>query len=211
MSVVVPVHDGHRHLGGALESVLAQRPGLDVVVVDDGSRDLTWQVAEAYADRGVRLVRVPTTRGAGVALNTGVAVARGDVIAFLDGHDEWAAGRLEAGLAAFAADPDLDVVFGHMEVFHDDGAVAPCTVPGWVPGTMLVTRRAWDNVGGFTAVRAGEILDWLVEARDLGLRKTMLPDVLLRHRVLRERDPAMVLRDALDRRRRGRPADPAVA
>ena len=206
VSVIVPVHDGHKHLGAALESVLAQSgPELDVVVVDDGSRDLSWQVAEDYADRGVRLVRVPTTRCDGVAYNAGVAVARGEWVAFLDAEDEWASERLTAGLAAFEADPELDVVFGHMEVVHADRAVAPCRVPGWVPGTMLLRRSAWDHVGGFAAVRAGEILDWLVEARALGLRKRMLCDVVLRRRVVREREPAMVLRDALDRRRRGLP------
>jgi glycosyltransferase involved in cell wall biosynthesis len=208
ISVIVPVHDGHRHLPAALESVLAQpgQPDLDVIVVDDGSHDLSWQVAEDYEDRGVRLVRVPTTRGDGVAHNTGVAVAHGDWIAFLDAEDEWTRDRLAAGLAAFEADPDLDVVFGYMEIFGENAAVESCRVPGWVPGTMLMRRRAWDRIGGFSAVRAGEVLDWLVEARELGLRKRMLPDVLLRRRSRREREPAMVLREALDRRRRGRPS-----
>ncbi|HWN43337.1 MAG TPA: dolichyl-phosphate beta-glucosyltransferase, partial [Thermoanaerobaculia bacterium] len=56
----------------------------EVVVVDDGSRDRTVQVAEAFADRGVRVIRHEQNRGKGAAVKTGVLASRGAEVLLSD-------------------------------------------------------------------------------------------------------------------------------
>lgn len=220
VGVVIPVRDGERYLAEALDSVLAQtHPPHDVVVVDDGSSDRTVAVAERYSPR----VRCVSQRAAGIgaARNRGVMEVRGKLLAFLDGDDLWLASRLERQLAAFATSPPPDLVFGHIEQFvspelgPDAQARLTCPhrpQPAFLANTMLMPRTVWDRVGPFstTAVRS-EFLEWLLRAREHGLREVMLDDVVLRRRLhgsnhgLVRRDLAgeyaVALKRALDRRR----------
>ncbi len=220
VAIVIPVRNGERYLAEALDSVLAQtHPPCDVVVVDDGSSDRTIAVAERYAPR-VRCLSQPAA-GIGAARNRGVAEARGDYLAFLDGDDAWPLDRLERQLAAFSAQPAPDLVFGHIEQFLspdlDAAARAELVCPGgaqpaFLANTMLMPRAVWDRVGPFsvTAVRS-EFLDWLLRAREHGLREVMVADVVLRRRLhaanhgRRRHDAAneyaVTLKRALDRRR----------
>ncbi|MCC7359755.1 MAG: glycosyltransferase family 2 protein [Anaerolineales bacterium] len=98
LSVIIPALNEETGIAGIVERVLAQYPalraagvpGLEVVVVDDGSHDQTAAVVERVAAAvqpgagRVRLVRHGVNRGYGAALKTGLAQAQGDLIAFLD-------------------------------------------------------------------------------------------------------------------------------
>ena len=89
ISVVIPLYNKADHIARAIESVLAQitRP-YEVIVIDDGSTDQSPLIASAYGEKGVKLVR-QENQGASAARNTGIHLARGDHIAFLDADDEW--------------------------------------------------------------------------------------------------------------------------
>ena len=90
LSVVIPALNEENGIDAILERVLAQRAGLaaegiselEVIVVDDGSKDRTAERIRAYAD--VRLIQHPVNRGYGAALKTGFNAATGDLLAFLD-------------------------------------------------------------------------------------------------------------------------------
>jgi dolichyl-phosphate beta-glucosyltransferase len=88
LSVVVPAYDEENRIGPSLDRVLAwsreRSVALEVIVVDDGSRDGTARLVESYAERGVRLVRLPANRGKGAALRAGVAVSTGDQVLISD-------------------------------------------------------------------------------------------------------------------------------
>ena len=159
VSVIVPVRDGAAHLGDALESVLAQthRPAAEILVVDDGSRDGSAEVAACFATRGVRCVSQPPT-GAAAARNLGVARTSGDLLAFLDADDLWTPDALAQRCAALAEAPARDLVLGRVEQFLspdlDDDARARLrcpagSLPGFLPGAMLVRREAFARVGPF--------------------------------------------------------------
>src|SRR5262249_14873498 len=87
---VIPALQQERGIGAILERVLAQREPLrasgigelEVIVVDDGSRDATVERVEAHPD--VRLIRHRVNQGYGAALKTGFAEAAGELLAFLD-------------------------------------------------------------------------------------------------------------------------------
>ncbi len=191
MTVVLPVWNGERFLGEALESIGRQSwRAFEIVVVDDGSTDASAEIAGAYP--GVHLVR-QARAGVAAARNRGVGAAQGELIAFLDQDDRYTPDKLERQAGAFQADPALELCFAHQRLFLDGLSTPPSWVrPGWLdgplpgllPGTLVVRRRAFDAVGPFAE---GEPIasdsDWLMRARRRGLRELLLPDVLLERRI----------------------------
>lgn len=218
VSVVIPAHDAERYLGAAVASALAQTaPPLEVVVIDDGSRDGTGEVARGLPVRYLR----QENRGIGATRNRGVQAARGEFVAFLDADDLWAPRKLELQLQAFAADRAASLVFGHVEHFispeldPDTAARLRCpegSEPGYVAGAMLARRAIFHRVGPFrTDLKLGEFVDWMARARELPVREILFEEIVLRRRLhasnhtLRERahrnDLARVVKASLDRRR----------
>jgi len=90
LSVVIPAYNEENGIAEIASRVLAIEPelkkvgvdGLELLVVDDGSRDRTAEVAEAIP--GVCLIRHPKNKGYGAALKTGFSKASGELIGFLD-------------------------------------------------------------------------------------------------------------------------------
>lgn len=214
VSVIIPAYQAEAFLDEAIASVLAQdvRP-LEVIVVDDGSTDRTFEVARAY--RNVRTLR-QENRGIAAARNAGLAVARGEFYAFLDADDSWPLGRLRKQLALLTADPQLDMVFGQVEILEQradqNSPVSAAVQSGPLPGSMLVRAASFQRVGPFSqSFRIGEFIDWYMRAEELGLKRATLPELVLRRRVhgdnvgIREKsaqtDYVRVLKAALDRRR----------
>jgi glycosyltransferase involved in cell wall biosynthesis len=106
ISVVIPAYNRATTIARAIAGVLAQSyPSIEVVVVDDGSRDDTAARVEALASPKVRLVRHERNRGAAAARNTGVAAARGAWIAFQDSDDDWLVEKLARQAAHMAGLP----------------------------------------------------------------------------------------------------------
>ena len=179
-------------------------------MVDDGSTDGTAEVVRSFD--GVRLITQPPL-GVGPARNAALQASSGEFQGYLDADDMWEPHKLEVQLEAFARDLSLDLVFGHMRRFVDgfpEDLSEP--MPAVLGGALLFRRSAAERVGPFpTDVRVGEFLDWILRARELGLRESLLPDVVLRRRehssniTGRERAPfgdfARVLKAGLDRRR----------
>ena len=98
VSVVIPAYNAEDCLTRAVESALAQTMcDLEVIVIDDGSRDSTAALAErlAAADPRVRLIRNGQNRGVSATRNRGFAAANGDWVAVLDGDDAYVPERLE--------------------------------------------------------------------------------------------------------------------
>jgi glycosyltransferase involved in cell wall biosynthesis len=103
-------YDAEATLVESVESVLAQTvPDLELIVVDDGSRDGTAGILARQADPRVRVLTQENTGIAG-ALNAGITAARGRFIARMDADDRSLPTRLEAQLDAFAREPELALV-----------------------------------------------------------------------------------------------------
>ncbi|MHA6203862.1 glycosyltransferase family 2 protein [Dyella soli] len=101
VSVIMPAYNAALTIGDSAASVLAQtHPTLELIVVDDGSRDDTRRLVDAMAmvDPRVRLIALPANAGVAAARNAGIAAARGSYIAFLDSDDRWHPRKLQLQL-----------------------------------------------------------------------------------------------------------------
>jgi CDP-glycerol glycerophosphotransferase len=102
ISVIVPIYNVQAYLAECLDSLLGQDAGdFEGILIDDGSTDASGAIAERYAARDgrLRLVRQDNA-GLGNARNTGVALAGGEFLVFLDSDDKLAPGALRRLLAA---------------------------------------------------------------------------------------------------------------
>jgi len=100
VSVVIAVYNGERYLAQAIESALAQSfPPSEIIVIDDGSKDGTPGVINAYQKKGAVISRrVESNAGVANAMNLGMSLAAGDWIAFLDHDDIWFKNKLRRQL-----------------------------------------------------------------------------------------------------------------
>jgi glycosyltransferase involved in cell wall biosynthesis len=136
--IVIPAHDEEESLPRTLAEVRAAAPEVDLLVVDDGSRDRTAEVARAA---GVPVVRHPVNLGVGGALQTGFrwAVERGyDIGVQLDADGQHDPAYLEALLAPVRAGR-CDVSIGSRWV-STTGYDAP-----WSRRSAMCCSRAWPD------------------------------------------------------------------
>lgn len=124
MSVVVPTFNRAALLREALESVARQTyTNFEVIVVDDGSTDETWEVVAASPARPVYVYQ--ENQGRGAARNAGVRRAQGDLVAFLDSDDLWYPDRLARHVEFLAGHPDAVFVHGPVDVIDEEGRPDP--------------------------------------------------------------------------------------
>jgi glycosyltransferase involved in cell wall biosynthesis len=215
VGVVIPVRDGERWLGEALESVLTQtHPPDDVVVVDDGSSDRSAALAGSYG-AAVRVLR-QEPQGLGTARNHGLDHVRGELVTLVDADDLLTARSLEWRVAVLRARPEIDLVFGHQRRFARIAGGRPVALDepraACSPSAMLVRRAAFHRVGPFlVGVRVSDALDWLLRAREQGLCEWVVPEHVLWRRVhatnlsrslnAHSHELAQALKASLDRRR----------
>ena len=111
VSVVIPSRNRADMLREALDSVIRQTyREFEVIVVDDGSRDHTRDVASTYDDR-IRYI-YQESRGRSEARNSGVLASKGEYVAFLDDDDVWYPRKLDLQVAVLDHNRDVDVVYG---------------------------------------------------------------------------------------------------
>lgn len=99
VSVIMPVYNGEKYIGKAIESVLAQNVPTELLVIDDCSTDKTELTVMKYMDSGnIRYIRNKENMGAARSRNRGVQEAVGEYVAFLDADDWWDRGKLKEQL-----------------------------------------------------------------------------------------------------------------
>ena len=109
VSVVLPVYNGMPYVKKAIDSVLAQSyPALELIVIDDGSRDDTPRLLAGYGDRIV--TKRFDNAGVATAMSRGLEMARGDYVAFMDHDDVWFKDKLKRQMEAVIARPEAQFV-----------------------------------------------------------------------------------------------------
>jgi glycosyltransferase involved in cell wall biosynthesis len=112
ITVVTPSYNAGRFLEACISSVLDDGyAGLEYIVIDGGSTDDTLEILGKYETRLAYWHSRPD-RGQAHAINTGLARATGDVVAYLNADDRYRPGTLHTVAALFRDRPDVNVVFG---------------------------------------------------------------------------------------------------
>ncbi|MFN8156385.1 MAG: bifunctional polysaccharide deacetylase/glycosyltransferase family 2 protein [Candidatus Nanopelagicales bacterium] len=206
VSVVVPAYNEAAGIGGTLRSLVATGyPDLEIIVVDDGSDDGTAEAASALLLPGVRVVR-QTNGGKPSALNTGIALARGEILVLVDADTVFASDAIHALARAFD-DPEVGAVSGNTKVANrerllgrwqhleyvvgfnlDRRAFAVMDCITTVPGAIGAFRRtALAEVGGVPADTLAEDTDltmavaragWRVEYEQAAVAWTEVPSTM---------------------------------
>ena len=160
LSIVIPAYNEESGIAAIIERVLAVSPavedagmdGFELIVVDDGSRDRTAEIAGRYAD--VRVIRQPN-KGYGGALKTGFREAHGGWLAFLDADGTYPPEAFSA-LCRAALDRDADMVVGS----RMSGARSEMPVTRRVGNTLFAAllsvlsyTRVSDSASGMRVIR----------------------------------------------------------
>ena len=184
--VQIPCFNEETTLPLVFERMPRSIPGVDILefqIVDDGSTDGT---PEAIASFGSR---VKTTRqenaGHGAARNTGIGMATGEFIAFLDADDLWHPDKIQRQLERLS----VPMCFTWLRNFEGmppvwETAHNRDSVPGYSSVTALVHRSVFDAIGAFDpSLRHGGDRDFFMRAAERGIGKVMLDEVLVYRRL----------------------------
>ncbi len=156
-SVVIPAYNVESLLGPCIQSVLDQTcQDFELIVVDDGSKDRTAEVAESFGPR-VTCIR-QENRGCGGARNTAIRASHGEYVAILDADDLWLPTKLEKQLALIRAHPDAGLFYtGHIRIEHD--------------GSEHLSRR----LAGSNTLPCGKIFERLFEMNCVPASSAVIP------------------------------------
>jgi len=171
VSVVIPCYNYGRFLSAAIGSVLAQRYlDIQLIVIDDGSRDETPAVAARYPTATYVYQR---NLGVSKARNRGTALSDGEFILFLDADDQLATDAIATSARVLAQRPECAFVYGHQQLVDEEGSplstmpertamLQGCleedpfsfmlrrNFPLRNPGAILYRKEIIDRLGGFT-------------------------------------------------------------
>lgn len=198
LSAVIPAHNAADTLAATLDSLLAQTRGdWQAIIVDDGSRDATRQIAQAYVARDRRfslLASDGVPEGVSSARNRGIAAAHGRWLLFLDADDTIAATFVDRMVGKLEATPGAKVAYcGSIRItasgrrrppwFSTEVARAPFetlarSFPLVVHGAVLDRGLVVEQGGFDTSLRTAEDMDFFQRIARTGVAFLAVPEPL---------------------------------
>ncbi len=186
ISVIIPVFERERFLATAIENVLCQgMPSLEIIVVDDGSKDCTSEIAAQYS-KHIRYF-YQYNQGPSAARNKGMRHAKGNFIAFLDSDDCWTKNNLKILYQSHLDFPEVDIIMGKIQeeivdiqsnTFKQKGN----PIFSLNLQTILVKKSAVNKIGFFNeSLRIGEDKDWFYRAREQKITLKLLENHVALH------------------------------
>lgn len=192
ISVIIPAFNAEHTIRETLDSVQNQTSTPDeIIIIDDGSDDRTAELATNHP----LSPRVISTKnqGAAAAINHGIALASGNILAFLDADDIWLPDKLESQCKLLGNEPGIEFVLTYMESFvcpsipeeNINRLVFPDgPQPGYLLGTLLIRSDVFDRYGNFDPeLRTGYFIDWFSKIKFNGVKYMLLDDILLKRRI----------------------------
>lgn len=192
VSVVIAACNAEAYIAEAIESVLGQTvPPFEVIVIDDGSTDATRGILDRFGDRIIALSQANC--GQAVAVNKGLAMARGELIGFCDADDLWTSRKLQMQLSLLERDSEIEAAFGKVQQFvspdvpeTNRARLKPAVeiMPGELKQCMLIRRAALKRIGPFDeSLPATFFIAWLGRAKQSGLKVAYVDDIVVRRRL----------------------------
>jgi len=201
LSVVIPSYNTAPFVRQSIRSILEQTVAdLEIIVVDDGSADDSLAAIGSITDPRLTCVR-QDNRGLAGARNTGILLARADLIGFCDADDVWYARKAEKHLAVMESDPQTGITFSFSEYLAENGEptgqllISRCHEPTPLDlirrnhvgnGSTPVVNREVFRLAGVFDESLGSCEDfemWVRSAACTPLKLRLLPEVLTGYRV----------------------------
>ena len=152
--IIIPAYNEAQSIGTVIDNIRSHAPWADIVVVNDGSRDATAQIAEA---RGAFVLNLPYNLGIGGAVQTGYKFAAEmgyDIAVQVDGDGQHPADMIP-GLVAAVKNDEADMVIGSRYVENSEREPSlPRSLGKWILATiisLLTGQRITDSSSGFRA------------------------------------------------------------
>lgn len=127
VSVLLIVKDGEDYLAEAISSVLDQdyTGGLELVILDDCSKDKTPEIIKGFTDKDLRVVSLRNTVNLGLtkSLNLAIKSAKGRYCARIDHDDIWFKDKLSKQMVALESNPNLKLVGSGFNEIDEEGRV----------------------------------------------------------------------------------------
>jgi len=151
LTILVPAYNEEKCIARTVETLLeAYYPEKkEIIVVDDGSTDRTYEIARSYAWRGVKVLHRPNG-GKAAALNYGQLFARGEVVVTVDA-DSIIGRRALVELVKMFQDLRVNAVCGNVKVLNRTNLLTKCQALEYII-SINVVRRALDALGTVTVV-----------------------------------------------------------
>jgi glycosyltransferase involved in cell wall biosynthesis len=176
-SVIMPTYNRWKLLIRAIESLKKQTfQNWELLVVDDGSKDGTYDFAETAFDGDKRCrYHYTTNRGLAMARNIGLMMGTGKYFTFLDSDDEYLPEHLHLRAEYLAQHPEVELLHGGVEVIgpdtvadkHDPSRQIPIS-ECVVGGTFVICRDLAERLHGFRDVLYGDDTDLYQRAEEAG-------------------------------------------
>lgn len=165
VSIIIPAYNAAKTIHLAIESVIAQTfKDFELIIVNDGSTDTTFEVVNAFQDQRIILLDCPNS-GSYPSRNQGMTHAKGNLIAFMDADDLWLKHKLEAQVKALQDNPKAGLAYcwtDWIDIFgkplnkgvytsHKGNVLAKLLLGNFIANgsNPLVRKIALDRVGAF--------------------------------------------------------------
>lgn len=165
VTVIIPTHNRAGIINFAIQSVLSQTyTDFELIVVDDASKDQTEDHVKSWNDPRIKYVRHSSSKGGSAARNTGIRIARGEYITFLDDDDQWVPSKLLKQLTLIKhSDSSVGLIYSGYSIIKGkdilkivipdckkqmffDLLESNCVGP---TSTVMIKKTVIDEIGGF--------------------------------------------------------------
>lgn len=197
VTIVVPAHNEEKVIQRCIEAILEiDYPKKEVIVVDDGSTDNTYQLASSYRTKGVKVIRRLEAGGKSGALNTGILIAKGEIIITCDADSMIARSALRKIVSRFQ-DPTVTAVAGNVKVLNRTNLVTKCQALEYIVNENIY-RRVFD-IFGVVPVVPGPLASFRRKSlKEIGFydRDTLTEDFDITVKLLKTQRVVQALSDA---------------
>ena len=167
VSVIVPTYHS-KYLSECLNSILLQtHDNIEIIIVDDCSNDGTIDIIKKYANEhgNIKYIINDINQGVGASRNTGIAMARGEYIAFLDHDDMWKPEKISLQIECLKSNANVKAVYCYCRFMNSDEDVNRCISKNTtenlllygceycMPGSVLMTTEIIREAGLFPTER----------------------------------------------------------
>ena len=191
VSIVIAVKNSVKYIKETLDSIENQSfRDFEVVIIDGHSSDQTKEIAVSYS-----FTKIYSQKGDGFAgaWNQGIAIAQGDLIAFVDSDDKWPINKLALQVTYLNEHPESEGVIGKANFFIEPDQEMPKTFNPLLlesdyvapmPGALMVRKPLFEKIGVFeTKFKITSDIAWFAKVKDNNISIGVIDEVLLEKRV----------------------------